>query len=171
MQGPSISAASYPTLIEGRQEIVSTAAFINLDDSAGVTLPFTSAVTPAVNTPAVLAAAPAPAAAAETALPASAGTGTMSAAVVTEAGPAQGAAATGVLDSAVSGEPVALMAARQDVMAGAAAGAVSAAGQIGSRRLLNKGHRRTLLQTCPPANPCLVSLRGKLNICNGKLSG
>jgi hypothetical protein len=34
----------------------------------------------------------------------------------------------------------------------------AAAGQVGSRKLKVLGRRRQLLQTCPPANPCLVSV-------------
>jgi hypothetical protein len=71
------------------------------------------------------------------------------AAGVPEAGAAQSVPVE--VGTAVSGQLVApLMAAAQPLTAAAAAG------QAGSRRLMAKGPHRQLLQTCPPANPCLV---------------
>lgn len=57
--------------------------------------------------------------------------------------------------TAAAADPVAALA-----VSDTAPEAVAAAGQTGSRRLMSRslGGRRQLLQTCPPANPCLVSV-------------
>lgn len=131
VQGPSIVASSYPVLLDGRVEAVQQAALIPLDAADGAQLSSSNA------TSSVAAAA-----------------GSSSAA----------AAAAPVFDSSSSAgiagaQPVAML-------AGAAEVSATSGQQTGSRRL--KGiaaavpagatQRRQLLQTCPPANPCLVSV-------------